>query len=215
MLKQSINFRGINYGKIAPNKLYRSSHPIFNGAQVKDIIVSANYSKIQTVINLSDTIHSLKSKIIHCPWYKNIFEMNNVIALNINMKFNFMDEKFFQKIKSGLLFMLDHDPPYLIHCEAGIDRTGFLSVILESFMETPFDDIVKDYMLSFVDNEAYSLNDYNNGKTFITNLFSTIKGQLINSNENLQQLSKKYLLEKVKLDVNELKSLINKLTNMQ
>jgi protein tyrosine/serine phosphatase len=78
-----------------------------------------------------------------------------------------MDTKFSEKINEGLLFMIEHEPPYLIHCEVGIDRTGFLSVVLESFMGTKFGDIVKDYMLSFLDDREYCLNDHKNGSNFI------------------------------------------------
>ena len=78
-------------------------------------------------------------------------------------------------------------------------------------MEAIFDDIVKDYMLSFIDNSEYSMNDYKNGSVFIINLFSKIKGALINPNENLQDLSQKYLLDKVGLNSNEILKLKSKL----
>jgi protein tyrosine/serine phosphatase len=210
MVKSS-NFREVNSGKIAPKLLYRSNHPICNEKQVKDIILSANNANIQTIINLSDSMYSVRQKIIYCPWYRKIFEKNNVIALNIKMNFNIKDNQFNKKIKEGLLFIIEHDPPYLIHCEAGIDRTGFLSIILEALMETKFDDIVKDYMLSFIDESEYSLTDYKNGSIFIMNIFSKIKGEIINSNENLQCLSTHYLLDKIKLSVNEVQMLSNKI----
>jgi protein tyrosine phosphatase len=213
MVIKSSNFREINSGKIAPKLLYRSNHPICNGKQVKDIILSANNANIQTIINLSDSIHSVRQKIIYCPWYRKTFEKNNVIALNIRMNFNIMDSQFNKKIKDGLIFIIEHDPPYLIHCEAGIDRTGFLLIVLEAFMETNFDDMVKDYMLSFVDESEYSLNDYKNGSIFIMNIFSKIKGEIVNPDENLQYLSTKYLLEKIKLSFTEVQMLSNKIMN--
>jgi protein tyrosine/serine phosphatase len=193
--------------------LYRSNHPICDGKQVKDIILAANNAKIQTIVNLTDNIRSLKEKIIYCPWYGKAFEKDSIIALNIDRNFNIMNTKFYKKIKDGLIFMLEHEPPYLIHCEAGIDRTGFLSMLLESFMSAQFDDIVKDYMLSFVDDNEYSLNDFKNGSNFVINTFSKIKGELIDVNENLQHLSTKYLLEKIKLSSNEVQILTNRLTS--
>jgi protein tyrosine phosphatase len=205
----SSNFREINCGNLSPKSLYRSNHPICNGKQVKDIILAANDAKIQTIINLSDNTLALKQKIVCCPWYRKIFEKNNVIALNIDGSFDIMDDKFNKKLRDGLLFMTEHEPPYLIHCEAGVDRTGFLSMILESFMGAEFDDIAKDYMLSFVDDSEYSLNDYKNGSGFIINTFSKIKGEIINAHENLQRLSTKYLLEDVKLSSSELQMLKN------
>jgi protein tyrosine/serine phosphatase len=209
----STNFRKIKMGEIGTNVLYRSDHPICNGKQVNDIVLFMNNEKIKTIINLSDNLQSLKPKIICCPYYKKIFDENNVITLNINMKFNIMENIFCQKIRNAVLFMIDHNPPYLIHCEAGVDRTGFFSIILEAFMESKFDDIVKDYMLSFVDIDEYSTNDYRNGSVFVKNLFTEIKGDLINRNDDFGFLSKKYLKDEVGLKESELTNLRNKLMN--
>jgi protein tyrosine phosphatase len=207
----SSNFREIHCGNLSPKLLYRSNHPICNEKQVKDIILAANDAKIQTIINLSDHALALKQKTVCCPWYRKIFEKNNVIALNIDESFDITDDKFNEKLKEGLLFMIEHEPPYLIHCEAGVDRTGFLSMLLESFMGAKFDDIAKDYMLSFVDDSEYSLNDYKNGSGFIINIFIKIKGGRIDTSENLQRLSAKYLSEKVKLSSSELQMLADRL----
>jgi hypothetical protein len=207
----SSNFREIYCGNLSPKLLYRSNHPICNGKQVKDIILAANDAKIQTIINLSDNALALKQKIICCPWYRKILERNSVIALNIDGSFDIMNDKFNKKIRDGLLFMIEHEPPYLLHCEAGVDRTGFLSMLLESFMGAKFDDIAKDYMSSFVDANEYSLNDYKNGSMFVINTFSKMKGEIINTNENLQHLSTKHLLEKVRLNNNEAQILANRL----
>jgi protein tyrosine/serine phosphatase len=69
-----------------------------------------------------------------CPWYKKLFDSGDALALHISMRFSAADRGFCKKLKEGIIFMNNHEPPYLIHCEAGIDRTGFLSAILESFM---------------------------------------------------------------------------------
>ena len=209
MVLKLSNFREINIGKIFPSLLFRSNHPICNGRQVDDIILYANNAKIKTIINLSDDIYSIKSKLVYSPWYKGMFEGGNVIALNINMKFDVRNDGFKKRVKDGLLFMIERKPPYLIHCEAGIDRTGFFSIILGALMEAAFDDVVRDYMLSFVDENEYSVNDYNKGSIFLRNLFSDIKGELIGSNENIHKLSKKYLVEDVGLNINEVKKLVD------
>ena len=212
-IKSSSNFREITMGKIAPGTLYRSSHPINNDKQVKEVILAVNHAKIKTVINLSDSIQSLQSRIIYCPWYKMIYDKNYFIALNVSMKFSIMEKEFLGKMQDAVVFMAENDPPYLIHCEAGIDRTGFLSVLLGSFMGAQFDDMVKDYMLSFVDNSEYSANDRKSGSLFLSNLFSIMKGELLNSNDDLQLLAKNYLKENVKIKNNTLLVLKNKLSN--
>jgi protein tyrosine/serine phosphatase len=207
----AFNFREISMGNISPKTVYRSSHPIYNGRQVADIILSANNARIKTILNLSDSIQSLQSRAILCPWYKKIVDSGNVLALHISLSFNALDRGFCKKLKEGLEFMINRDPPYLIHCEAGIDRTGFLAIILESFMGAELNTIAKDYMLSFVDSSEYSHDDHRNGTIFIMNLFAKIKGELIDDDEDLQSLSAKYLAEYIGMDSGELKKLENKL----
>jgi protein tyrosine/serine phosphatase len=207
----AFNFREINMGNISQKTVYRSSHPIYNGRQIAEIILSANNARIKTILNLSDSIQSLQSKAISCPWYKKIVDSGNVLALHISMSFNALDRGFCKKLKEGLEFMINREPPYLIHCEAGIDRTGFLSAILESFMGANFDDMAKDYMLSFVDSGEYSHDDHRNGTIFIRNLFAKIKEELIDDDEDLQSLSTKYLAEYIGLGYVELKKLESRL----
>jgi protein tyrosine/serine phosphatase len=205
------NFREISIGKIYPGILYRSGHPVYDGNQVEGAALYASNAKINTVLNLSDSLRSLRSKVSRCPWYDAIARKNNVIALDINMNFNIMGDKFAQKIKQCILFMLEHEAPYLIHCEAGTARTGFLSAVLEAFMEAQFDDMVKDYMLSYVDGDEYSRNDYDNGAKVINSLFGTIKGGLINTDDDFQRLAVKYFTGTVKLHEDDLIKLENKL----
>jgi protein tyrosine/serine phosphatase len=210
MLINHSKFSEINYRPILPGILYRSSHPVCNGKQVEDIILALTCAKIKTIVNLSDDLHSLESKIKVCPVYKKLFNDNNVIALNINMNFKIIDFSFCKKLKQGILFMCEHDPPYLIHCEAGIDRTGFFALIIEALMGVKLDGIIKDYMLSFFDDNEYSLNNKNRS-IYVRNVFSEIKGGLIDQNEDLQTLSIQYLKGKVGLNGDEINSLIDKL----
>jgi protein tyrosine/serine phosphatase len=205
------NFRKIHMGKISSGVLYRSSHPIYDGNQVEEVVSYANNAKINAIVNLADNIQSLRSKVSCCPWYHKLLRENRVIALDIPMNFNIMEDKFAQKIKKCILFMLEHEPPYLIHCELGTARTGFLSAMLESFMEAAFDDVVKDYMLSFVGGDEYSEYDYNNGAARIKNLFESIKGGSIDAHDDLPYLSKKYFIEKTGLTDEELIRLEKKL----
>jgi protein tyrosine/serine phosphatase len=205
------NFREIAMGNIASGTLYRSGHPVCDGKQVPDIILSASEAKIKTIINLSDSRRSLGSMFIVCPWYQRMFDGGNVIALNVSMNFGAAEKGFCDKLKKGIRFMTEHAPPYLIHCEAGVDRTGFLSIILEAFMGAQLEDITRDYMLSFVDTGEYSINESGYGRAFMINLFSEIKDKPLDSNEDLRILAGKYLGGKIGLKSDEMKDLANKL----
>jgi hypothetical protein len=203
-------------GNIAPRTLYRSNHPICGYEQVKDIILSASSAKIKTILNLVDSPQALQWKTMACPWYKNIFDSGNALALNISMSFSVGDRKFCRKLKDGIEFMIDHEPPYLIHCEAGIDRTGFLAIILEAFMGANLDDMASDYMLSFFDKSEYAVDAHEHGLLFIRKLFEPIKNikkQDIDDNEDLRGLSVRFLADKkyIGLGSGELKRLEDRL----
>ena len=205
------NFREIVMGDIFPKTLYRSNHPVYDGKQDKEIILLAQSAKIKTIINLSDSIRTLKSKIMYCPWYKKMTDEKNVIALDISMRFGAIENDFLKKLKRGIVFMIKHNPPYLIHCEVGIDRTGFFAILLEAFMKAKFDDMAKDYMLSFVSDNNYSDDDRREGSIFALDFFSNINGGSIDTGDDLQGIAVKYLAEKAGLSNNELSLLKDKL----
>jgi len=46
-----------------------------------------------------------------------------------------------KKLKVALRFIIMNEGPYLIHCFAGVDRTGFVSALLEALMGASLNDI--------------------------------------------------------------------------
>jgi hypothetical protein len=54
-------------------------------------------------------------------------------------------------VAEGLEFMARRQGPYLFHCTEGKDRTGFVAALLEALMGATKDQIVADYMQSYVD----------------------------------------------------------------
>jgi hypothetical protein len=70
---QSVNFREIRVENIAPNTLYRSSHPIQDNRQEPIISILAAKYRIAAVINLSDTFYGVKRKAFFAPWYNRLF----------------------------------------------------------------------------------------------------------------------------------------------
>jgi protein-tyrosine phosphatase len=212
MILHSSNFREIAVGNIARGTLYRSNHPVrWNGEQVRGIIRLARKAGIKTVVNLSDNEWTLEWKVTRCPWYKRMFEAGNVITVNI-MVFDILAREFHKKLKTALLFMAEREPPYLIHCEAGIDRTGFLSIILEAFMGASLADIAKDYMLSTVDGGEYSPKDCKNSSIFVIDTFSRITGEPVQAQDDLRALAAVYLTEQIELGTGELAILAKKLS---
>ena len=82
------------------------------------------------------------------PYYKSLVDAKAVIALG--MPVNYASEEFGEGIVKGLTFLAQHDGPYLVHCTEGKDRAGFTSALLEALMGAKLEDIVADYMTSYV-----------------------------------------------------------------
>jgi hypothetical protein len=83
---EKVNFREIRMGNIAPNTLYRSSHPIKDDKQEQAISMLASGSRIAAVINLSDNTSEITGKAIFAPWYNKLLKNNCVIALGMDFK---------------------------------------------------------------------------------------------------------------------------------
>ena len=212
---QAVNFREIRMGNIAPNTLYRSSHPIKDNKQEKVISMLASNARIAAVLNLCDTNAGIMGKAIFAPWYNNLFKSGRVMALG--MDFSTTGENFRKKFQKGLQFIMTTNGPWLIHCHAGVDRTGFVCMVLESFMGASLDDVINDYLKSF--NSIFESSIY--GQTHKTDslmamqvLSSMSNSQTINE-QNLQHIAEIYLRNTIGLSTEEVELLRMKLSGTQ
>lgn len=139
------NFREIDTTGMGSGALYRSStpiNPVLGRNKEADAQIPANH--IRTIFNMVDQKYKMKSY----PGYDQTnYSKCDVIALA--MKVDFFSDTFGAQIAEGLRYMLNHEGPYLIHCEEGKDRTGFLAGILSSLMGADMDEIIKDYMITY------------------------------------------------------------------
>ena len=208
---QAVNFREIRMGNIAPNTLYRSSHPIKDLKQEKTISLLASSARIAAVLNLSDTMPEIRSKAIFAPWYDRILKNGRVIALG--MTFTNNSVSFGKKLKKGLQFINSTGGPWLIHCHAGIDRTGFVAIVLEALMGAPLDAIVDDYLQSFNSGYESSIHDKTHqSDSMIVMQILSIMGNTQNiTGENVQQIAETYLHNTIGLSAGEVELLKMKL----
>jgi protein tyrosine/serine phosphatase len=147
------NFRMVKLGQIGEGKLYRAASPINNEnnrAAISNALVEA--AGIKAVMNMGDTPDEIASFIaaedFNSAYYKGLLDEGNVIALG--MPIDYFTDDFAASIVAGLNFLASKEGPYLVHCLEGKDRAGFGSMLLEALMGASVEEIVADYMTSYV-----------------------------------------------------------------
>jgi protein tyrosine/serine phosphatase len=214
------NFREICMGNMKNGVIYRGSYPVFRLDKERDktyteLVLDAG---INCIINLAGNEKDLKALASLAPWYNTLLLNKNVIGLDIQFDFDFSDkfeyEIFNYRLRHGFKFLITHDGPYLIHCNAGADRTGFVAAIIELLFGASIEDVIYDYLLSygkeFSDAKDTELN-FITGRNIYGQINAVINGK-INDSDNLQRNIETYFLEKIGLTIEELEVLKNKLT---
>ncbi len=147
------NFRNIIMGNLAEGVLFRSSSPVNNelgrASYADRLIETAN---ISTVVNLADSVENIESYMaaegFDSQYYAKLYKSSRVLPLNMGLAFS--SEEFKTSIVKGLVFMSENEGPYLFHCTEGKDRAGYFAALVESLMGASKDEIVKDYMQSYI-----------------------------------------------------------------
>jgi protein tyrosine/serine phosphatase len=62
---------------------------------------------------------------------------------------DFLSESTLRGLAEGMRFIINNNGPYLIHCNEGKDRAGFVSTLLECLMGATLDEVVDDYMETY------------------------------------------------------------------
>ncbi|GHU81367.1 hypothetical protein FACS189468_3820 [Spirochaetia bacterium] len=222
---EATNFREIKAGNIVRGILYRSSHPLVGGDIGNAIGRFAKKAGIKCVLNLDDGDATIEAKAKDAPWYKKLITEKRVIGLNMDM--NIPGAYFNEKLKKGLRFMISHDGPYLIHCFAGVDRTGFVSAVLEGLMGATLKEICNDYFASFSSGftSAYDSDDVNETvyyggniddvyhKTQILYQLGKMNNGIAVTDGSIQSAVERYLLDDAGLSAEEIAKLKNILAN--
>lgn len=199
------NFRNVTAGKIAAGKLYRSCNPVLKDARAPFAEKLAKDNGIKVVLNLADSTESAKEGLEKAPYYKSLADSGNVVFLNMGVSFS--DPDFVEKLRTGLTFLAEHkEGPYLIHCNEGKDRAGFVVSILEALNGASLAEMTEDYMLSFEnyfgvkkDTKQYELI----GKTIADQFRDINSGKAVSDND-VAKVTEDYLINTVKMTAEQL-----------
>ena len=161
------NFRAAKVAGLKDNTLYRSASPCdnqHNRATFVDALIRE--AGVSFILDLADTDAKVSGYInnpsFNCPYFLTLYESDAVYPIGLNMNYGSQDFK--EKVAGGLKEMIKHDGPYLVHCTEGKDRTGFVCMLLEALVGAGYDEIVKDYMITYYnyyrigeDSDKYSV----------------------------------------------------------
>ncbi len=152
---QYANFRMIETTGIASGVLYRSSNPlncVNNAGRYSVADRLAEQAGIQTEIDLADTTEKIDAYISsegyassYCPA---LYRAGDTKACGMSAD-TFCDD-FKSRMGEAMKFIIGHEPPYLIHCNEGKDRCGFVSMVLEALAGANLEEIRRDYMITML-----------------------------------------------------------------
>jgi hypothetical protein len=149
--EQYANFRMINTTGIGSGNIYRSSNPLNctkNQGRYRVADSLACVVGIKTEIDLADTQSGIDNCLAtdgyastYCP---QLYHAGNTMACGLSA--DIFGDNFKSKMGEMVKFMIAHRPPYLIHCNEGKDRCGFVSMLIEAFMGADVAELRSDYM---------------------------------------------------------------------
>ena len=185
-----------NFREVIKNRLYRSSSPVTDVLK-RNLIAdkAAGNFGIKTFVNLGDSENKLKNykdfKASYCSKHK-------IILLGLDWKY--YSKNFQDRLARGIIEMARSEPPFLIHCDAGKDRTGFVCALLEALMGYDINYIVQDYLKSFENyfkvikaSREYNFIADNEIRGFLAKAFKVKASEL--ENLNLALLAENYFIE--------------------
>lgn len=182
------NFRCVEMGNLKHKTLYRGATPIDNKHNrakiVNDLIKEAN---IKYVVDLTDTEESLnklfKADNFASNYFKELYENGKVSVTH--MTANYKTKDFAKLVVKALTDMSKNEGPYYIHCVEGKDRTGFVLAVIEGLAGASYEEIVKDYMVTYENYYGITeLKDKEKYDAYVKNRIDDILGYISKSDSS-------------------------------
>ena len=133
------NFRVIETTGMGRGVLYRSSSPI-NPELGRNTYAdkAAENAGMLTVVNLADPSNTYEGT-------ENTYYSTCKVTY-VNLGTDFLSEASLSGLADGMRFIINNEGPYLIHCNEGKDRAGFVSALLECLMGATIDEVVDEVL---------------------------------------------------------------------
>ena len=139
------NFRAVTTTGVGENKLYRSSSPVNPEiSRNKQADAAAREAGIKTFINLADNDQVMRG---YEGFDESYYSGQSIITLNLSV--DFAAEDFRLGLADGVRFIAANEAPFLVHCNEGKDRAGFVTAVLECLMGASAEEVTADYMVTF------------------------------------------------------------------
>lgn len=140
------NFRNVDTTGMGEDVLYRTSSPI-NPELGRNTYADAALKEagVTVIMNLADDKESAESYEGFADSY---YAKQKVIYLNLGVDFAAQDFK--TGLAKGLRFFAENEGVYAVHCTEGKDRAGFVSALLECLMGATYEEVVEDYMVTYM-----------------------------------------------------------------
>lgn len=232
--KQAVsNFRNIP----CANNMYRSYHPFYpthenSNLEQKRMELVQKFmqdKQIKADINLCNdrslselmpyTVNGVGYNVEIPEYYKQLIESNNVLYVgdknigngivpSANFVYYLSDsEVIIEWVKEIINFVNTREGPYLIHCEIGVDRTGFFSAIFASLCGASWQEIKEDYSKS----SRMGIGEFRDYRILKYSLEKMLNVNNLDNVNDLQQLMFHYLVSSSIITETELNEFISRI----
>ena len=157
------NFYEVSGGNIKDDRLYRSYGPYTAGnARMQYVNKLAGETGIAYVATLSMTPSAIQAQIDKGAdgYCVDLFKNGQSVATNIGYQYLIKNDE----VKAVLEGMADNTGPYLVHCNVGRDRTGFMVTLLQALCGASESDMMDSAARAYVnlyhvdpDSEEYKV----------------------------------------------------------
>lgn len=161
------NFRSIEVSTMKSNLFYRGASPVDNqhnrAGTANNLIKEAGIEFILDLADSKDEVESYIAKDDFKSDYALNLHRNDDIAY-LDMGVDFTSDTFQKKLARGLEELVKHDGPYYIHCTEGKDRTGFVCFLLEALSGASYEELERDYMITY--DNYFGINKNESGDKY-------------------------------------------------